>query len=86
MKQSHAPYQTYPNVQDSRAQQQQGRNRGASKPSLLVDGDIPLLPVMPPDNTAPATFHNSPPNGVLSNSKSKANFISSGAIPLLDLS
>ena len=83
MKQSRAPYQTYPNEQDSRVQPQ--RNRGASKPSLLIDGDIPLLPVMPPDNTAPTTFHNSPPQG-MSSSKSKVNFVSSGAIPLLDLS
>jgi len=61
MKQSRTPYQTYPNEQDSRAQPQQQRNRGSSKPYLLANGDIPLLPVMPPDNTAPTAFHNSPP-------------------------
>ena len=85
MKASQAPYQTYPNQQDSRVQPQ-GRGRGASKPTLLLDVDIPLLQVMPPDNTAPTVFHNGPPQGVLSNSKSKVNFVSSGAIPLLDLS
>lgn len=83
MKQSKAPYQTYPNEQESRVQPA-NRNRGASKPSLIADGDIPLLPVMPPDNTAPSAFQNN--HGILSNSKSKVNFISQGAIPLLDLS
>ena len=39
---------------------------------------------MPQDNTAPSAFHGN--QGVLSNSKSKVNVVSSGAIPLLDLS
>ena len=90
MKQANQPYQTYPNEnhQDSRARgpHNMNRNRGNSKPSILIDGDIPLLPVMPPDNTAPSAFHGNPNQGVLSSSKSKVNVVSSGAIPLLDLS
>ena len=41
---------------------------------------------MPADNTAPSAFHGSLNQVVLSNSKSKVNVVSSGAIPLLDLS
>lgn len=49
MKMANQPYQTYPNDshQDSRAKAPAQRNRGASKPSLTFDGDIPLLSILP---------------------------------------
>lgn len=87
MKNSSQPYQTYPNDShhESRAKAlPPQRNRGTSKPSLVFDGDIPLLPVMPAENTAPSNFQVA--QGVLANSKSNINGVSSGAIPLLDLS
>lgn len=86
MKQAAQPYLTYPNenYQDSRAKPvQPSRNRGNSKPTILIDGDIPLLPVMPQDNTAPASFQS---GQGLANSKSNVSGFNSGAIPLLDLS
>ena len=42
---------------------------------------------MPAENTAPSVFHGSNNHqSILSSSKSKVNVVSSGAIPLLDLS
>ena len=41
---------------------------------------------MPPESTAPSSFQGNINHGILSNSKSKVNVVSSGAIPVLDLS
>jgi hypothetical protein len=88
MKNANQPYQTYPIDSESRVRGvQQSRHRGSSKPHLTFDGDIPLLPVMPADNTSSSAFHGGIVQGILANSKSKVNtIVSSGAIPLLDLS
>ena len=88
MKQTNQPYQTYPNDShhDSRAKGKHiPKNKNSSRPNIVIEGDIPLLPVMPIDNTAPSAYYGAN-QGVLGNSKSKVSIVSSGAIPLLDLS
>ena len=88
MKQAGQPYQTYPNESHHDSRARGNKNRGNSKPNIVIEGDIPLLPVMPADSNAFASFQggSSINQGILSNSKSKVNVVSSGAIPLLDLS
>lgn len=86
MKQATQPYQTYPNEShhDSRAKAlEPQRPRGHSKPALLVDGDIPLLPVMQQEDTGSSSFQG---QGLVGNSKINGSGFNSGSIPLLDLS
>lgn len=85
MKNSLAPYQTYPN--DS--QHQSGVKLGlkdksrASKPFIPIEGEIPLMPLMP---DYPSNNFNSQQSQSIGNNKVNTNIINPGAIPLLDLS
>lgn len=82
MKNSIAPYQTYPN--DSQYESGvkltlKDKGRG-SKPFIPIDADLPLMP-----DYAHNSF-NSQQSQAIANSKVNSALVSPGNIPLLDLS
>lgn len=86
MKNSIAPYQTYPNdsQHDSGVKLTFKDKNRSSKPFIAIEGEIPLMPLMP---DYPTNNFNSLQSQVgLVNSKVNINLVNPGAIPLLDLS
>jgi hypothetical protein len=88
MKLANQPYQTYPVEMQSESRQKgislNKSKNGQSKPSLLHDADIPLLPVMPLEFAQSVGREQQQQNSVLAISKQSVANI--GNIPLLNLS
>ena len=85
MKNSLAPYQTYPNDSGHESGVKLGlkdKSR-ASKPFIPIEAEIPLMPLMP---DFPSNNFNSQQGQAIANSKVNTNLVNPGAIPLLDLS
>lgn len=85
MKNSLAPYQTYPNDSHHESGVKLGlkdKSRG-SKPFIPIEAEIPLMPLMP---DYPSNNFNSQQNQGIASSKVNTNLINPGSIPLLDLS
>jgi hypothetical protein len=82
MKNSLAPYQTYPNDSghESIVKLALKDKSRASKPLIPIEAEIPLMPDYPSNN------FNSQQTQATSNSKVNPNLVNQGAIPLLDLS